>query len=312
MSNYELNVISHHKDFSGKTLKKYHVGGIDHIGAYGDENFSVQFKNNTGNKVQVVLSLDGTNILSGKPATTEVSNDMWVVNAYGSLTLQAWPEDNNGGARFVFTSADNSVAIHTHGDLSSRGIIAAAVFVEGAPTSPFVINNPIRVIEKHHHHHPFTYPSYPYDPYWINNVYTSNNSKSILRNNTAIPSSSVMFNNCGDDFGASGDSNPYLGTADAGAGGGLEELVSVGAGQYTEQAITYVQGLIKPVFTETVRVKFVWWDALKDMLRTQTAAQEQPSGFPGDKNKKNIDLKRTPRMGKRVLRAEQPQVFDRV
>ena len=46
-----------------------------------------------------------------------------------TLSLKAWPENSKSGASFVFTSAQNSVALHTHGDLSSRGIIAAAVFV---------------------------------------------------------------------------------------------------------------------------------------------------------------------------------------
>jgi hypothetical protein len=64
------------------------------------------------------LSLDGTDILTGKPADTQVSKDMWVVDGMKSISLKAWPEDNNGGAAFIFTSANNSVAVHTHGDLS--------------------------------------------------------------------------------------------------------------------------------------------------------------------------------------------------
>ena len=129
--NYTLEVISHHSKSNGKTLRKYSVEGIETVGAFGDEPFSVVFKNNTYQKVQVKLSLDGTDILTGKPADTQVSEKMWVVNGMDTLTLKAWPEDNQGGAAFIFTSADSSVAVHTHGDMSSRGIIAAAVFTEG-------------------------------------------------------------------------------------------------------------------------------------------------------------------------------------
>src|SRR5208283_463285 len=133
MSNpkFTLEIISHHPQFAKKSLRKYYVDGIETVGAWGDEPFEIRFKNNTYQKVQVKLSLDGTDILTGKLADTELSPKMWVVNAYDTLSLKAWPEDNNGGAGFVFTGADNSVAGHTHGNLSSRGIIAAAVFTEG-------------------------------------------------------------------------------------------------------------------------------------------------------------------------------------
>ena len=70
MSNYSLEVISHHPTFKNKSLRKYYVDGIDTIGAWGDEPFEIVFKNNTWQKVQVKLSLDGTDILTGEPANT--------------------------------------------------------------------------------------------------------------------------------------------------------------------------------------------------------------------------------------------------
>src|SRR5271157_6618586 len=104
--NYSLEIISKHPKFSGKTLRKYHVNGIDTVGAFCDEPFEIRFTSYTPQKCQVVISLDGTNVLTGKPASTEVSKDMWVVNGYGSMTLKAWPEDHGGGASFIFTSAN--------------------------------------------------------------------------------------------------------------------------------------------------------------------------------------------------------------
>jgi hypothetical protein len=336
MSNYEINVISHHPQFNGKSLRKYNVNGIETVGAWGDEPFEIRFKNNTWQKVQVKISVDGTDVLSGKQADTLVSKDMWVVNGYAELCLKAWPETNNGGAGFVFTSATGSVALHTHGDLSNRGIIAAAVYTEGH-VEPIKITPPVRV-EEHHHHYPpyipYTPPSNPwYEPIWIYN--TSDNtgsnygrrSKSFTANNTyksssAIPAASgggtytsnSIFNNVGTlgacDAGASFDCfSAEVSDADS---RGLEELVSVGAGEHVDQKITYVTGLIKPTFTETVRVKYIWWDDLVEKLRSHSKAQAQPSGFPGDSKQKNIDLKGTPRIRDgRARRAEPQYVFDR-
>lgn len=319
-TNYTLEVVSHHPKFNNKALRKYYVDGIETVGAWGDEPFEIRFKNNTWQKVQVKITLDGTDILTGKPGDTEVSKDMWVVNGYGTLTLKAWPEDNNGGAAFVFTSADKSVAVHTHGDLSSRGIIAAAVFTEGH-VEPITYTPAV-----HHYHHDGIrrckgmgggyYGAGEYSGGTIIGggiTYTSNtggniggtlSSNTISLNNAAPAAASNYF--C--DTREISDSDLSEGAAS------FDTLVSVGAGEHVDQKITYVTGLIKPVFTETVRVKYMWWDDLTEKLRTRTQAKPQPSGFPGDNDRKNIDLKCTPRIGEKhgsFRRAEQPQVFDR-
>lgn len=333
--NYSLEIISHHPKFNSKALKKYYVDGIETVGAWGDEPFEVRFKNNTWQKVQVKISVDGTDVLTGKPADTLVSNDMWVVNGYATLNLKAWPENNNGGAGFVFTSANNSVAIHTHGDLSNRGIIACAVFTEGH-VEPERIK---MMVEEHHHHHhpyvPYTPPVTPwpyvrpYEPIWVYNT-SDNTGGSMTRgldsykSSSVIPNSTNTFSSSSNTIGSCSlgdstvDSCYFSDVSDGGpvaAAAGLETLVSVGAGEHVDQKITYVTGLIKPTFTETVRVKYIWWDDLVAKLRTHTKAEAQPSGFPGDHDRKNIDLKGTPRMGKRgsVRRVEEQrqQVFDR-
>ena len=77
----------------------------------------------------------------------------------------------------------------------------------------------------------------------------------------------------------------------------LESLVSVGAGEHVNQKITYVTGLVKPMFTETIRVKYVWYDDLVKLLQKQDEVKPHASGFPGDQKQTNIDLGKTPRVG---------------
>jgi hypothetical protein len=321
--NYTLDVISHHPTFKNKNLRKYYVDGIETVGAWGDEPFEIRFKNNTWQKIQVKLSIDGTDIFTGARATTEVSDKMWVVNGYDTLSIKAWPETNNGGAAFVFTSANNSVAVHTHGDLSSRGIIAAAVFTEGhvepIKVAPIVINQPI---------YPYTYPyvyPYIYGAFWYN--YQTDNTADYYGGRGR--GTSCAFN------GDAGGSLPSVYTiansvASAGttmdmdfaevcessvASKSLESLAAVGAGQHVDQHISYVAGLIKPLFAESIRVRYLWWDELVSKLRTETAAVPHASGFPADHDK-NIDLGSTPKVGSKkgtFRRADQQQqVFSRV
>jgi hypothetical protein len=324
-TNYTLEIVSHHPKFNNKSLRKYYVEGIETVGVWGDEPFEIRFKNNTWQKVQVKLTLDGTDILTGKPADTEVSKDMWVVNAYATLSLKAWPETNNGGAAFVFTSANNSVAVHTHGDLSSRGIIAAAVFTEGhvEPTPIYVNPWPYRTEEHHHHHHHYERRKgydYTYGPVWVGGVSGDAGGtfggNVILNNSTLGGTATNSIYTCNNSASPSAASFNLCDVSDGDtkSSASFDSLVSVGAGEHVDQKITYVTGLIKPTFTETLRVKYMWWDDLQDKLRTQTKAQPHPSGFPGDGDRKNIDLGCTPRVGEKrgsFRRVERQHAYSR-
>ena len=316
-ANYSLEVISHHPQFKNKNLRKYYVDGIDTVGAWGDEPFEIKFTNHSWQKVQVKISLDGTDVLSGATANTSVDNNMWVVNAYGTMTLKAWPETNNGGAQFVFTSANNSVAVHTHGDLSARGIIAVAVFVEGQV--PTYLTTP--VIQHNHYHHPRR-SDYWYDNYSVigsivptstpiqynNQTFSSNTLRSSKK------SMSMNTNSCSLNSSDLSDGVASA-AADRSESRGLESLVSVGAGQHVDQKINYVQGLVKPILAETVRLRYMWWDELQVKLRENNVPAPHASGFPGDHKKVNINLGGTPRIGgyqKEAFPRAQAPVYARV
>lgn len=281
--NYTLEIISHHPQFKNKNLRKYYVDGIDTVGAWGDEPFEIRFRNNSWQKVQVKLSLDGTDILTGDKANTDITKDMWVVNGYGTLNLKAWPETNNGGAHFIFTSGDKSVAVHTHGDLSNRGIIAAAVYTEGHV-------EPIRIVPQ-----PYYPPSYRRrDTYFYGQSFTSNNTLGNDSRSDGCTKGMDTFSVCDAAPAAGSASMDYMETDYS---RNLESLVSVGAGQHVDQKITYVTGLIKPMLAETVRIRYLWWDDLVAKLKENNVPAPHASGFPGDKNQHIMSLGKTPRLG---------------
>ncbi|CAB4196882.1 hypothetical protein UFOVP1290_402 [uncultured Caudovirales phage] len=291
-TNYTLEIVSHHKDFSNKTLRKYCVDGLDTVGAWGDEPFEIRFKNNTWQKVQVKLSLDGTDILTGKPATTDITKDMWVVDAYGTLNVKAWPETSNGGAAFMFTNAKNSVAVNTHGDLSSRGIIAAAVYVEGRPS--FVIRDLYLSGDctkgcSGDYSRGLDYNCDSDDSITFNSISSSIETSDSLRLNDSksSPRRSRQIKS-------------------------LDSLVSVGAGQHVDQKITYVTGLNKPTFAETVRVKYLWWDELKAELELANIPDNHASGFPADKEKQIMSIGKTPRIGSQTKQTDYRVNYSRI
>jgi hypothetical protein len=250
----------------------------------GDEPFELKFKNNTFSKVQVRLSIDGTDILTALPATTGTAGSMWVVNGHDTLSLKAWPENSKSGASFVFTSAQNSVALHTHGDLSSRGIIAAAVFEEGY-VEPIRFVKYVDISDSGRVGSDSDLRSYDYS--------CSDSITSIHE--------SLSFNDCGPVAAAGpASAEPTKSSGEFSSrrrAKELQSLVAVGAGKQVEQEITYVKGLKQPILAETVKVRYLWWDELKAKLKDQKPEDIHPSGFPGDKAHKIISLGATPRIG---------------
>ena len=291
MSKYTLEVISKLPEFKNQTLKKHHVAGIDTIGVWGNEPFEIKFKNNTGETIQIKISIDGTDILTGDVANTDVTKDMWVVRGLNEMTLKAWPETHKGGAQFVFTHAGQAVATHTHGDTSSLGIIAVAVFREG-------YQEPVRFVERHHYHHNnYWWNHYPYYTYGsiISNTPTFGGggtygaSSFQASGDITCSTNSVGQNSLG---GATMDSMTFDSNP-------MEESVNsspgVGAGDHVEQNLTYTTGLKEPYFTETLRVKYLWWDDLVAQLKERNVAAPHASGFPGN-NAGVMSLGNTPRI----------------
>ncbi len=275
-SPYTLEIVSKLPEFNNKTLRKHHVNGQDIVGVYGNEPFEVKFRNNTRDRIQVKISIDGTDILTGDLANTQSSGKMWMVEPYSTLSLSAWPETNNGGASFVFTNHENGVSSNTHGNVSSRGIIAAAVYIEGEPKATR--------IDYYRHYHNYNYPYYNY-PNYLYNLWSNLDSRDLgLSDNDFAFNSTLSCNTSG---GSTFDMPECKST---------QSLAAVGAGSFVKQDLRNVEGLNKPVFAQAIQVKYEWWDDVVSMLKKQNEQPSYNSGFPGDKNFPNINLGKTPRI----------------
>lgn len=263
---YTLEIISKE---DRKTFKEYKIDGHNKIGVRENEPFLIRFKNNTWKNVQVRISVDGTDVLTGNLAHTEPTPDgMWVVQGYKTMELSAWPETNEGGAEFIFGQTKNSVAANTHGNLSAKGLIAVAVFEESVDLYPYTIT--------------YSSNSNRYD--WSNN--SSGNYKSATYDSNF-------------DYGLSSglETNSEIKCCSFGTNSLNEKRgPAVGAGSYVSQNITKTAGLIKPKLASILQVKYEWWESLRSTLRNEYAA------FPGNKTEKFINLGKTPRIHKKTKR----------
>lgn len=254
---YSLEIISEDKNHEGKLFREHNVDGVNTIGVGKKEPFAIRFKNRSSEMVQVRISVDGTDIISGNLASTEPVGKMWLVKAYDQLTLRAWPEDNRGGARFIFSDEKSSVAANTHGSTAGVGIIAAAVFVEGA----------------------LKYTAW-----------NSINSGGLLygmpmRRRGGMTKSCIRAQSANVDYCCDLRS---LDISEA----SLEKKAAVGAGEQVKQAIHNAKGLEQPKFETALTINYEWWDSLQKKLN-YCSEPTSPNPFPGDKI--GIKLGSTPR-----------------
>jgi len=132
---------------TGQWLPEYpHRGRIWVPGEPG-HRYAVRLTNTTGERMLVVLSVDGVNAISGQ--TAAASQTGYVLAPWQSTEVAGWRKSLDDIAQFYFTDLPDSYAART-GRPDNVGVIGIAVFREAQP---------IR------YEAPIAPPSYPYPSY---------------------------------------------------------------------------------------------------------------------------------------------------
>lgn len=155
MSNYDISIL-----VNGSRCKQYSHNGKIFVEAKKDSEYTIEIKNNTWARILAVASVDGLDVLDGKPARED--NPGYVVNGYNTLKIDGFRVSNEKVAKFLFDYKGGSYAADK-GDGSERnvGVIGVRLFSEKVkPTPP-----PTIIREEHHHHH--------HHDYWWNRPYYS-------------------------------------------------------------------------------------------------------------------------------------------
>ncbi|MFT5104642.1 MAG: hypothetical protein ACI8XO_004656 [Verrucomicrobiales bacterium] len=97
------------------------------IGEYGDR-YTIYVKNHTNQRIEVVLSVDGLDVLDGKSASTRKRG--YVIAPRGKITVEGFRRSYESVAAFRFGSAGSSYAGRTTGSTRNVGVIGAAIFRE--------------------------------------------------------------------------------------------------------------------------------------------------------------------------------------
>ncbi len=111
-------------------LREYRHRGDTWVAGTPGNRYSVRLANTTGERVLVVLSVDGINAVTGQ--TANPSQGGYVLEPWESAEISGWRKSLEDIAQFVFTDLGDSYAART-GRPHNVGVIGIAVFQESRP-----------------------------------------------------------------------------------------------------------------------------------------------------------------------------------
>ena len=147
---------------NGRAFREYSHQGMSFIEARHGSNYTVKIKNDNSYKVMAVLSVDGLDVITGKPA--EDANKGYIIDAYSNVEIKGYRISDENSAAFIFSEKGKSYVAKGTGSARNSGVIGVRVFREKEkPASTTVWYQPI------------VYPTYvyPWNP-WYSGGYTIN------------------------------------------------------------------------------------------------------------------------------------------
>lgn len=112
---------------TAQALPEYRHRGRGWVAGTPGDRYAVRLTNATGERVLVVLSVDGVNAVSGQTAAP--SQGGYVLGPWESAQIGGWRKSLDDVAQFVFTDLPDSYAART-GRPDNVGVVGIAVFRE--------------------------------------------------------------------------------------------------------------------------------------------------------------------------------------
>ena len=126
-----------------RTLPTHYFNGRTYVVGKPGNEYSLSLRNQSGERVLAVASVDGVNIVSGETASPAQTG--YVLSPGQSADIKGWRKSLANTAAFYFTEHDNSYAART-GRPNDVGVIGLAVFRERRvqPQPPVTPPSPYR------------------------------------------------------------------------------------------------------------------------------------------------------------------------
>jgi hypothetical protein len=129
---YQLEVL-----VDGSPARRFHHDGGSYILGQMGQRYTLRVWNRSGRRVEAVVSVDGRDVVDGKPADFRRKRG-YLVPAGSFVDIDGWRLSDHQAAAFRFTTVADSYAGRT-GGARHVGVIGLAVFPERArPPRPFL------------------------------------------------------------------------------------------------------------------------------------------------------------------------------
>ncbi|MBA3391658.1 MAG: hypothetical protein H0T89_03390 [Deltaproteobacteria bacterium] len=121
-------------DDYGRTLPGFHANGRALIAGEDGARYRIVVRNGTTARFEVVTSVDGLDVIDGKPA--DPNRRGYIIDPHGELVVDGFRTSDAAVAAFRFGKVAESYAAQTTGD-RNVGVIGFAIFAErGAVWTP--------------------------------------------------------------------------------------------------------------------------------------------------------------------------------
>jgi len=131
VAGYEMMVL-----VDGVPVPTYtHDGDTYVLGQLG-ARYTLRVANHSGRRIEAVVSVDGRDVVDGKPADFRGKRG-YLVPAWGSVDIDGWRISHAEAAAFRFSSVSDSYAART-GSAREVGVIGVAVFPERYVPPPII------------------------------------------------------------------------------------------------------------------------------------------------------------------------------
>ncbi len=118
----------------GRALPTWNHTGATWVEGVYNRRYNVLVTNHTAERIEVVVTVDGRDVISGK-AGDFASQRGYVVDPYGSVTVEGFRRSHSEVAAFRFTNPGDSYGARM-GTPQHLGVVGVAVFREVAPPPP--------------------------------------------------------------------------------------------------------------------------------------------------------------------------------
>ena len=115
------------RDANGDPLEAVHVGDRTFVVGQAGQRYSIVLENHTGHRFEAVGTVDGLDVINGKPGTFD--NRGYVLMPFATLQIEGFRTSTSAVAAFRFAAVSDSYAAQT-GSARNVGVIGIALFSE--------------------------------------------------------------------------------------------------------------------------------------------------------------------------------------